>query len=117
MTVRGTAPSVPRVPSSLSSTRFSRAPNVVAHVFGGDVLLVPTAGKVADLRGIYVLNPTGAFVWDNLTEAQTAESLAQKVCDAFDVAPEDASRDVEELLDLLIRQGLLTRDTAPVADF
>ncbi len=96
--------------------RYSRHPHVVAHAFGGDLLLVPTAGKVADLRGIYVLNGTGAWVWERLTAARTAEMLVDDLCASFDVARDEAQRDVSDLLALLTAQGLLSCDAAPVAD-
>ncbi|MFN0063356.1 MAG: PqqD family protein [Myxococcaceae bacterium] len=87
--------------------RYRRPDHVVAHGVGGDLLLVPTVGKVADLRGIFVLNETGATVWEYLAEARTADALVDHVCESFEVEPTQAKHDVGELLDLLVQQHLL----------
>jgi hypothetical protein len=92
---------------------FRRQEHVVAQTMGDDLLLVPTAGGVADLRGIYVVNGTGAWVWQQLQTSKTVSALALQMCEEFEVGKEEAKRDVGDLLELLRQQGLVTREDSP----
>jgi hypothetical protein len=68
---------------------------------GEVVILDREAGKV------HQLNPAAGCVWNNCDGSSTVGSIAERLTEAFDVAPETALRDVEAVLQELQGLGLL----------
>ena len=58
-------------------------------------------------RWVHLLNDVGAEVWNRLAAETTVAELAAHLCAEFDVAPEDARRDVEEFILVLEKKGLV----------
>ena len=54
------------------------------------------------------LNETGKVIIDGLQNGDSTEHIAQTLCERFDVAADDANRDVEALLEDLARADLLS---------
>ncbi|MBI5359237.1 MAG: PqqD family protein [Planctomycetes bacterium] len=57
---------------------------------------------------LHRLNEVGTFVWDNTDMPETVENLIIKVCERFDVEPEDARKDVIEFIRIMHKKGLLS---------
>ncbi len=55
-------------------------------------------------REIFTLNKTGVIVWDHIERG--TDQIVIAVCDAFNVDPDGAKRDVEELVEELSSRGL-----------
>ena len=69
-------------------------------------------GVVLDLdtKFYFTLNATGVIVWKELVSrpaGTTAQELATKLEELFDVARDDAARDVLDILETMAREGLL----------
>ena len=79
----------------------------VTRHLAGETLIVPVAGGVADLECIYVLNDTGARIWELLDSPTTAEQLASTIAREFEVSPEASAQDVSEFLESLLSGGLI----------
>ena len=55
----------------------------------------------------YSLNDTGAFIWERLGSGATVPQVATELCVEFDVEPETAARDMDEVIAKLCSEKLL----------
>lgn len=81
---------------------FVRSPRMVGRRIGDEYVLVPLAGRGADLDSILNLNRVAAFVWEELGAPRTGASLADALVARFEVERERAEADVLELLETLL---------------
>ena len=79
---------------------------VVTRRIANETVIVPMTANVADLDSVYTLNEVGSFIWELLDGTRTAQSIAEAVAAEFDVALDQAVRDVDELLTALEDKGL-----------
>jgi hypothetical protein len=79
----------------------------VTRKIGGETLIVPVAGDVADLDSIYVLNPVGSRIWELLRSPTTADRIADAIAGEFDVSRQEAGADVAAFLETLSTRGLI----------
>lgn len=56
---------------------------------------------------IYELNPTGARVWELVQSGAGVESMLEQLVQEFDVPPDAAKSQVEELMQELLTEGLI----------
>jgi len=72
---------------------------------------------VLDLdRGtFFTLTEVAAFVWDRIDGRRTAEQLLNEVIEQYDVAELVARADLQELIEDLVREGLIELRDAPPA--
>jgi len=84
-------------------------PRFVTRHIAGETLIVPICGGVGELEAIYTLNEVGSRIWQLMDASTTVNRLAQTVSDEYDVAPEQATKDVIEFLDVLEARGLIER--------
>ena len=78
----------------------------VTRKVGIEVLVVPLVNNVAQMERLYTLNETAGFLWENLQEDSTAESLKTLLLENFEVDATIAERDVKNFLqnvDLLVK--------------
>jgi hypothetical protein len=75
---------------------------MVGRRIGDEYVLVPLAGRGADLDSILNLNRVAAFVWEQLDGRRTGASIVDAVVERFDVERERAQADVLELLQTLV---------------
>jgi hypothetical protein len=80
---------------------------VVARRIAGEVFLVPIRGRLADLKGIYALNPVAAFIWERLDGKADVVEIATAMAGTFEVQFETALADARELVGKLRDQGFL----------
>jgi len=81
----------------------------VTRQIAGETLIMPVAGRVADLESIYVLNEVGSRIWQLVGSPTTAERIVEVIASEFDVPAERASEDVAEFLGALDARGLIRR--------
>jgi hypothetical protein len=84
---------------------------VVTRRIANETVIVPMTANVADLDSVYTLNEVGSFIWDLVDGHRSAQSIAEMVAAEFDVPPEQAARDVDELLTALEEKGLAASST------
>jgi methyltransferase-like protein len=65
-------------------------------------VLVPLAGRGADLDSILNLNLVAAFIWEQLDGVRTGDVIVEAVVERFDVERARAEADTLELLDTLL---------------
>jgi len=81
---------------------WARSERVVGRRIGDEYVLVPLAGRGADLDSILNLNRVAAFVWEQLDGMRTGAAVVDAVVERFDVERERAEADTLELLDTLL---------------
>lgn len=81
---------------------FSRSGRMVGRRIGDEYVLVPLAGRGADLDSILNLNRVATFVWEHLDGERTGAAIVDAVVERFEVDRERAERDTLELLDTLL---------------
>lgn len=85
-----------------ATTRVTISPSVYARAFGKELVLLDFG------RGEYFgLDETGAEIWRGLVAGEPLESIAAHVASSFDVTPDEALRDIIDLVVQMHREGLL----------
>ena len=79
----------------------------VTRQIAGETLVMPVAGRMADLESIYVLNEVASRIWQLVGSPTTAERVAETIAREFAVSREDAAADVAEFLGTLNARGLI----------
>jgi hypothetical protein len=86
---------------------FAKAGNTVARVFDGETILVPIGGSVADLTSIFVMNEVAAHVWSLIDGRTDVNGFIVAQTNRYDVSPDTAEIDIQELLESLVQVGLV----------
>jgi len=81
---------------------WGRSERMVGRRIGDEYVLVPLAGRGADLDSILNLNRVAAFVWEQLDGKRTGTGVVDAVVERFDVERTRAEADYLELLDTLV---------------
>ena len=71
-------------------------------------VLISVGANVANFNGYITLNPTASLLWDALATPQTVDTLTQMLTAEFDVSDEAAKTDVENFLEMLKRNSMVT---------
>lgn len=79
----------------------------VKREIAGENFLVPIGEAAKKFTGMFAMNEVGAFIWDNLPEAEDDEAIVKKLLEEYDVTPEIAAADAKAFLDKLREMGIL----------
>ena len=90
---------------------FAHSPRVVGRRIGDEFILVPLAGRGADIDAILNLNRIGAFIWEQLDGKKTGAEVVDALVERFEVDRPAAERDCLEFLEKL--RGLGATVPAP----
>ena len=82
---------------------LAKAPTTAWRVIEGEAVILSLETKV--LRG---LNPVGSRVWELIDGRRSVDEIVRVVVEEFDVAPQDAARDVRGFVQELLDKGLVT---------
>lgn len=83
------------------------AGEVVHREIAGETILVPVRGGAADMRRMYSLNPTAAFVWARIDGMRALGEIVDDLLESFDGDPATARADVEAFVATAVAEGLL----------
>ena len=86
--------------------RLRRKAGVVLRAVAGERMLVPAVTREVDLDSLFLLNATGALVWEQLDGRRTVRELGDAVAKAFAVDPAVAAADVSLFLASLLARNL-----------
>jgi hypothetical protein len=86
----------------------------VTRRIGKETIIVPVAGRVADLESVYTLNEVGTRVWELLDTPRTPSEIARLVAADYDASEHEVARDVAEFLGVLQESGLIDAGADPV---
>ncbi len=84
------------------------APQVVREVFDDEVIVINM-----ESGNYFSLNNTGAFVWTLVEAGYAADGIAGRMRDEFEGADASAVSSVNELLEQLLKEGLIELGTGP----
>ena len=94
----------------MSGRRYvARSKEIAARRLGAETMIM--SGRDSTL---YTLNEVATVIWeaaDGVTPLD--EIVAQRVCAEFDVAPEEAQRDADALVDEMAGHGILLVSNSP----
>lgn len=74
----------------------------------GEILVIPVGSTALELNGMIILNPVSKVIWEQLEKGTTFGQILTAVTDIFEVDSSEAEADIEEFLDELRKQNLLT---------
>ena len=72
--------------------------NFVARSVNNELVLVPLKNQVADMTALFNLNEVGQFIWNEIQEGITFDSLVEKIVSAYDVEKDIAKEDLQSFL-------------------
>jgi hypothetical protein len=98
--------------SELADQVFIRSKTVVSRRVAGETLIVPIRGKVGDLASIYSFNQTGSLIWQLLETPKGLADLINALEAEYDVASDQARRDVTQFLQDTLAVGLVEASAA-----
>jgi hypothetical protein len=76
---------------------FKKSENIVSRVIGDEVILVPIRQNSGDLDNIYTLNDVAADIWQRVNGKNTLEDIKNQIAEEYEVAEEQAEKDIIEL--------------------
>ena len=79
----------------------------VSREIANEHILIPVGTTSIELSGMVMLDPVGAFIWEELHEDKTVDDIVAKVLEEFEVDEPTARKDVQEFLDGLLAAGLV----------
>ena len=100
-------------PSKLT-VAYGKSPRVVGRRIGDEYVLVPLAGRGADLDSILNLNRVAAFIWEQLDGARTGREFVAALVARFKVDEPEAEADYLDLLTKL--RGLKAAVSPPAVE-
>jgi hypothetical protein len=77
---------------------LSHSPAVVTRKTGNEYVLVPVANNIADMNSVFILNETGAFIWEQLDGNRTVGEVIELVVNEYEIDIDSATRDVFEFV-------------------
>jgi Coenzyme PQQ synthesis protein D (PqqD) len=84
------------------SSRITTAPDVMLRIIGDEAVILNLKSE------LYLgLNPVGTRVWTVLQDSPSIQAAYASLLDEFEVEPERLRRDMEQLLDQMLEQGLI----------
>ena len=81
--------------------------NYVLKKVADSYIVVALGGDVVDLNTIISLNDTGAFIWKQLENDTTKETIVSAMLDENEVTEEQAQNDVDAFIEKMTEAGLL----------
>ncbi len=96
-------------PAALLTQAFSRSPRMVGRRIAGEYILVPIAGRGAEVDAIFNLNGVAAFIWEQFDGHRDGGRIVAKIAEQFDVDRTRAEADYLEFVGKLLSVGALVQ--------
>lgn len=81
---------------------YSKHPDYVQRNVAGECILVPIRRTLTEANSIYVLNETGAALWDRIDGQRSAQDIMADFCNEYEVGTDQLAKDFTSLLDDLL---------------
>jgi len=81
---------------------YSKHPDYVQRDVAGECILVPIRRTLTDANSIYVLNETGAALWNRIDGQRSAQDIMADFCNEFEIETDQLVKDFTSLLDDLL---------------
>lgn len=86
---------------------FKKPEEIVSRKVAGETLLVPIAGKLADMQRIFALNGVAEHIWEKLDGTKTLGVIRAEMLDLFDAGTGQLDSDIREFITELLKENLL----------
>jgi len=86
---------------------YRKRGELVCREIGGETVVVPVAGKLADLDKVYCMEPVARFIFDLIDGEKALSAIRAAVLAEYEVTPEEAERDLLEFVGQLREAGLI----------
>lgn len=93
--------------SDIAQTEYKACSGYVVREIAGEFLLVPVKMQADGESQIAIMNETGKFLWELLTEGSTVETLLHAMTKEYQVSEKDALADILDFLSDLKERKLL----------
>lgn len=70
-------------------------------------IVIPTNKDICQIEGVLRLNSVASFAWKQLQKECSKEDLIAAICLEYDVLKDQCEKDIDELLDMLIKMGII----------
>ncbi|MBC8359485.1 MAG: PqqD family protein [Candidatus Aminicenantes bacterium] len=91
----------------ISMMCYKKENDFVTRNIKGETIIVPVKGHVSDLDSIYTLDEVGTFIWQLLDGQTSIKQIVKNVCNEYAISPEEAEKDIIELVGSLEKAGLI----------
>jgi hypothetical protein len=89
---------------------IARSSEIAARALGGEMIIMSARDS-----NVYTLNEVASVIWEAADGATPLDEIVTgKVCAQYDVAPEEALRDAETLVQELAGHGILLVSDRPI---
>jgi hypothetical protein len=89
---------------------IARSPRIAARKLGEEMLVMSGSDST-----LFTLNPTATVLWQAADGSTPLDEIVtHRVCSEFEVLPEEALRDAEELAANLSKHGILLISEKPI---
>lgn len=82
-------------------------PGFVVRQIAGETIAIPAGPAARELSGLLALNGSGQFLFEQLQNEQTEDTLVQAMLNAYDIDEATARADVAEFVEILRSSGVL----------
>ena len=82
-------------------------PNYLLRNVAGSTVLVPVGEATKDFPGMITMNPTGTYLWEQLSQPKTEADLVQALLDRYEVTESQAAEDVAKFVKTLTTIGAI----------
>ena len=96
------------MPDNQPGTLWTRNPTLAWREIEGRTMIISPTDSV-----LHELNDTGSFIWKMLDGVHSAEAIAARLVQEYEVDPEVARADTNALVGMLAAQKLLLRAAEP----
>ncbi len=87
---------------------YAKNQDFVPRKIAGEHILVPLRRTPGQPDSLFVLNGTGGFIWDQLSETTPVAVVRDRLIEQFEVTSAQAEQDMLELLNQLASIGAIT---------
>ncbi len=94
------------------SEQIVKGQDFVTREIAGETLIVPIRGGVGELDSIFALNETGSFIWSLIGEGIRFGQMVTSICARYDVAEDEAAKDLSAFVESLKDAGLIRYERA-----
>ncbi len=86
---------------------FSKNGEIVTRTIGGETLLVPIRGKLADMQRIFSMNTVGETIWLQLDGKKPLGEIRDEILKAYAAETKDIETDISEFINALLQEDLI----------
>jgi hypothetical protein len=82
-------------------------PGFVVRQIAGETIAIPAGPAARELSGLLALNGSGQFLFQQLQNEQTEDSLVNAMLETYEIDEATARADVVEFVEILRNSGVL----------